>query len=394
MSTHLDQDPQITQSFQAYAELLGPINERSPQHQGFTEEEYLPAMQSPSVIKTEVEVNGEVVKVPQLAPVDSFEWLFDEYYQTHCPEEYDSGRLLHFTDFEGVEPGEEVKARVQQLAQEEGILVFDYPDSDPDYPDRIKSFLSGLGIETTDEPRLQHHDKRGREEPRTPTQTYYGGPVELRPGHIERETPISLKQAFDELVADGTIPESELTHGTTLETVIDGEDADIMHGFFAAAYDTIKDHPCAQALSPDEFRELMADESVYKIVYRNEKGKAESLCMLTTDLEGLTWVNADYYKKLYPEQYANEAVVWFPGIATNPDMEVSGRNLPKLVNLLAQLASYADYAPTVVFDTPDANKGFLDAYIESELAQGPYLDLKFKQLGMQKYGALKLQQAA
>lgn len=371
-----EHDPQTAHSFEAYVQLLQPLNDRTPQHQGLLAEEYSEAMANPSVIKTEMNIDGETVRVPQLAPVEAFEWLNSGYYKEHFPEEQETGRLMHYSDFLTLRPGEEVKQKLLELGKQNGVLVFDHPESDPGYEERVQSVLTELGLGIEDAQVLG-------------TQTYYAGPITFKREHEQREVPLSIHEAFHQLIAEGELDNEELINGTSAELVIEGEEADRMQEFFARAYEKISDHPCAQAFTPEEFKEMLTDERVTKIVYRKD-GVAEAMCMLTTNLEDLSWINSDYYKQRFPDQYEKREVVWFPGIATNPDFRVAGRGLPKLVELLGRATEKADYKPVLVYDTPDANKGLLDSYIERENARRPYVDVNFQELDVQRYVAYRL----
>jgi len=374
--TRIDQDPGLAQaSYGLYRSRLNGLNSDFPQHQGLGEEEFRAAIANPLVIKTEVEF-GERCVLPQLAPVTAFEWLHSPFYEEHFPAESAEGELLHFTDIPGVEPGEEVKERLERLARKSGALVFDYPSIDPQYPDRVKGLLGGLGIKSGDIETLG-------------TQTYYAGELSLKREHERRDAPLTYPEAFDELVARGEFDASESVNGTSLQRKVEGEEAERLYNFYEPAYATISDHPCTQALSPGEFREMLTDTRVAKVVYR-KNGIAETLCLVTNDLGSLTWINPEYYKKLYPEKYEKGQVVWFPGIATDPDPLVAGHNFPKIADLLTHLNEMGDNAIVVVFDAPDMNAGWLDQYIESEVNKTPYASIHFKTLGVQRYCAVKL----
>jgi hypothetical protein len=380
MSDLLEQDSaSVQRSFAAYEDFTREINDSHPQHQGLSEIELRHALANPSVIKTSVEVAGETVDLPQLSPVNEFEWLYTPFYEKHFPEQMGEGTLLHYTDFKGVEPGQAVKDKLTEMADKGGVLVFDYPDSEAETPSRILEQLEALGIEHEEVEMLGD-------------QTYFGGEIGLKREHESRDKPTFFVDTFNRLQEEGKIDPEAFTNGTVLQSVVDGEDADNLSRFYAEAYETISDCPCTQSLSPDEFREMLADPKIAKIVYRNE-GVAETMCLVTQDIEGLDWVNSDYYKKLYSQKAETGELIWFPGIATDPDPSKAGHNAPKIINLLASLSEEGDFAPVVVYDLPPLNNGFLDVVLDSYINSTPETGIAFQTLGAQKYGAVKLSRA-
>lgn len=366
----------IDRSFNMYGHLLGELDGTHPQHQGLTNDEFIRAIENPSVIKTTIESEGEKYSLPQLAPVSAFEWLHEPYFKNHFPEQMAENKVLHFTSFKNVEPSTEVKDKLRELAQKGGELIIDYRAADDSYPDDVKNFLTSIGIESEAEQLLG-------------TQTYFEGLVEFKRPHLKRPTHLTYAEAFADKVAAGEVSDVDYKDGTTLEMIVEGHEADVLESFYTDAYATISDHPCTQALNPEEFREMLENPEIAKIVTRRN-GVAQSLCLLTENLESLTWVNTDYYKKRHPEKYLNHQIIWFPGIATDPNPEVTGKNVPEIVGLLADLTERADNDPVVVFDLPDINTGFLDVYLEDSISKTPQLNLPIKSIAAQRYSAFKL----
>jgi hypothetical protein len=369
-------DPGTAASFDLYQRCMDPLNSNFPQRQGLDFEEFSYSYSDPSVVSTEIAVGDKKLRLPQLLPVAAFEWLKPEYYEKHYAQECADGKLLHFSDIPDIEPGEEVKSHLAALADKSGVIVFDYPSIDSEYPERVKETLEKAGAGISDIETI------GR-------QTYFAGQLSLKRPHTEKKRPLTFSEAFDELVAKNEFDTSEYHDGTSLQLEIKGEEAVKMYQFYSDAYDTISDHPCSQGLSPVEFQDMLIKPDVAKLVFRRN-GVAETMCLITNDLDSLTWINPDYYRRKFPEKSKKEQIIWFPGIATDPNPMKAGHNFPKLANLLAHLAEVGDNSMVVVFDTPDINTGFLDAYIEEEVGKTPYADIKFQQLGVQTYCAVKL----
>jgi hypothetical protein len=233
------------------------------------------------------------------------------------PAEVDAGALLHFADLRGVEPSDEVIRGIQALAAKNGILVFDYSSVEPDYPDRVQRVLETAGVQAGTIEELG-------------TQTYFAGDVHFKREHEQRKPHLSFTDAFEYMKENGLVSDDVYRNGVTVDAVVDGRDADVLYDLFFRAYGTISKHPCKQALGPEELRGMLSDRNIAKVVYRRD-GVAETVCLITNNIDELTWINPIYYQSNYPQKYANRQVVWFPGIATDPDPGKMGHNVPKII---------------------------------------------------------------
>lgn len=363
--------------FTAYSELLSGLNATHPQHQGFIEEaEFNNAASDPRTVSLELSKRGKSLLLPQLCSVDSFEWLNEDYYRGKFPTEFASGSLMHFMDFPGIPAGSLVRAKITDIATEDGVLVYDFPSTAQEVPSRIRHLVGELGLLVVDDQVLG-------------TQTYFAGKTHFKIPTISREIPLSFSEANAIFKARGDFDEAQYVDGTTMQDTVVGDEADRMFEFYSAAYAKISDHPCVQGLSPEEFRHVLDNPLIPKIIYRSG-GVAESLMLLTNNLDPLTWVNSGYYKEKFPEKYEKGKVTWFPGIATDPDPNKVGHNMPKLVGLAIKLMHIADNDFVVVFDTPDVNTEFLPAYLKQEIDKTPELGIDFETLGHQEYRAIRL----
>lgn len=412
-------DPTLHSQFQAYQEILAPLNEHHPQRQGFLLEEFADAIRDPAVITTEHRLeSGEEVRLPQMAPPEAFGWLHAPFYAERYPEEYARGDVMHFADLPGVKPGPEVEERIKQLADSGGILVFDYPDIDAEQPKRIIEYLQDLGVvsatDDTTEPPMPEDDKRqfvpalwrgwqtelellglpaGSIE-LLGKQTYHAGVVTLKRPHQARDPHLNYAQAFAEMVADGEVPEEQFVNGVSVQDVVEGEEADRLQEFYDGAYGTIADHPCEQGLTPEEFGKKLEDPGTSKTVFRRD-GVAESLCLTTEQLEKLTWVNSDYYyTDDFRSRFGEGAPTWYPGIATDPDPSVAGHNFGEIMAWFTKLSEKGDNNSVVVFDTPDVNTEFMPGAVGMFVNMSPEASIDFTVIGDQKYCAIRLASAA
>lgn len=363
------------EGYQTYTALIDSYARLSPQHQGLGAVEFHDALTNPAVSKTEVEVGGEIVAVPQLSPIEHSEWLNTDFYKKKFPDEMAGDNLLYFVDLPEVVPGSQVQSRLRELASKGGVLVFDYPDTDAEYPTRVHSLLESLGIEAP-EPEIIGN------------QTYFAGQTKL----IRKEYPLgplkSLDEAFAQMIEKGEYDTSQLENGASLQTIIAPEDAQHMLCFYEEAYEVLNDHPCRQGLSPEEFLHMMTEnEQVIKVVNKVE-GKIVALLLIDNNLDELSWVNSTYYKEEYSDKTRTGQAVCIPGLAADTNSNVSG-NTQEMINLIAELGEKANNDMLVVFDCCDMNTGFLDKFIDYMINQTPQASIAINPIAVQRYCAIK-----
>lgn len=370
-------DPTNNKSFEQYNRLFDRLNGEHPQRQGLLEEEYERAVLNPRTIATEFEVDNNVIEVPQLMDIDSLEWLNSDFYGSRFQDEMHSDRLWHYTDVPEVVPGDEVLTGLINLSKRGGVLVFDTPSCDPETQGRILTLLDSLGI------RYEQPQLLG-------TQTYFAGQVELTAEDATDDVgPLSLLDTYNHRLREGRVDEGDFFNGTTMQTIIDPVRAAELKRIYYDAYQVLNDHPCKQGLDPEEFHQILTeDDKMGKLVFTRD-GEIETLCLVENNLKKLSWVNSTYYKKKYPLRYENDQIVWFPGIATDPEKQ-GASNSQTMINLMAELAEEGGNAFLGVFDFCDVNTGFLDRVFEEWINAAPQTKIKLEPIADQKYWALKL----
>jgi hypothetical protein len=366
----------IDASYNFYEELLRGVNLAHPQHQGLRREEFNNALANPDVVKTHCVTEGMEVYLPQLTPVSQFQWLNAPVYSQKYPAAAESGNLLHLTLLTEIEPGLEVGARLQEMAKNEGVVVLDYPSIDPGYPSRVAEYLASLRIDIASVDELA-------------TQTYFAGHIQLKRKIADEESIDGIAAAFDKAKLDGDYDMSRVENGASIFRTIDLEQARHMNGFYEAAYRELNATEfCNQGIDSIEFLHMLVeDDTVIKVV-NSVNGEVVSLLLLDNDLNKLTWVNADYYKHKYPKKFEHGQVMWFPGLAANPN-KPGGMNTQVMVNLLAQLCEKGNNELLVVFDCGLINTGFLDVFLNAMINKTPETSIDIQPIAEQKYVALK-----
>lgn len=366
----------ISPDYAAYTVLTDEYAKKSPQHQGLTSVEFSEAVIDPTVYKTSVEIGEKHVSIPQLSPVEKNVWLNAEYYRKCFPDDYSAGNVMYYVDIPSVQPSEAVVSRVQELATSQGVLVFDYPDSDPAYPDRVRAVANAAGAEVQESLILGN-------------QTYFVGQTILKRITGPHNSPKTFYEAYEAAVQDGSYNLDQLENGPSVQKLIGDEDAQYMLTFYEDAYQALNDHPCEQGLSPQEFMDMMTkNEDVIKFVNKVD-GKITALCLLYNNLEDLSWVNPDFYQQNFGDKKASGQLMWFPGLAADPSSE-AGNNTQAIVNLIAQLVEKGGNEMLIAFDCCDMNTGFLDVFLENMINKTPQASMKIETIAVQKYCALRL----
>ena len=357
-------------TFGVYEDLMAHQNAISPQFQGLDSDEHYDAMTNPDVAFSYVEVESDnelvSVPVPQLSPVEVFPWLNKPHYENRFP----GAEIRHLQHFEGVQPSRMVGEEVLRVAQADGYIIFDYPESYADYPTILSGLLSSVGVEIEEVMEIG-------------TQTYFAGKIGLKNGVKESEPVRNMQDTFSEMQAGGI-----KTGKAKYESIIDPEQAVRMDGFYDDAFQVLNEHPCRQGLTTQEFLETMSNPQIAKLTYEVE-GETATVCVLGDDLDEYPWVNKGFYNESFPDEYTNKQILYFPALATDPDKQ-GERNTEKIVGLIAEMLERGNNEAIIAFDCCDVNVGMLDVFLEMMINDTPECSIKFETIGKQIYGAFKI----
>jgi hypothetical protein len=381
--------------FELYQQLMATLNTATPQRQGLSvESEFRDACLDPRTVLTSVITEGgQAVEVPQIADIDHFSWLNVEHYRKLFPDEASQGNLRCLLDTPNAILDPSSLDELRRLASENGVVVFDTTSARAGQEAVIFDMLKSHGL-VPEDAKLGKAQLIG-------TQTYFAGKIgfnEAGRKHGRRPNPLTIAEAYEEAVEHGVArPLSYDSAGRPIEgfdkvvlsRAVNPEVADYMNTFYAEAYESISEHPCRQGLDPDEFTEMaVRDHDIEKIMCLSGDAIPESLYLLCNDLSKLTWVNTEYYRKYYPKDYENGQLLWFPGIATNP--ETAGHNSEAIIQLIAELTDRGDNPSTVVFDCCDMNSAWLPAVLNGLINNTPQSTIDIQPIAKQEYWAVRL----
>lgn len=78
-----------------------------------------------------------------------------------------------------------------------------------------------------------------------------------------------------------------------------------------------------QALTDDEFRAELVEESVLKFVGRDSHDRPVAMAIMATDLSTLPWISPAFWQERYPEQFARNAIFYVGALLVAPEAQGS-----------------------------------------------------------------------
>ncbi len=363
------------EQFEAYRSLFSELRQTHPQRCELARREFDRAVEDEATVCGDVELDGIEVAVPQLVRVDVIDWLNADFFQRTYPEAHASGTLFHLTLWPDIDVPSDVLIALKDLAVRGGTLVLDGPSTGTwsvrTALDRLTGAL-GNGV-ISDQVLLG-------------TQTYWAGPLD-NPYIDASENPRSLSEAAHAIGRDAAT--ARRSSGSYLRLDLTEQEANSMFDLYAAAYEVLGDHPCAQGVTPEEFRHMMLHEpEMTKLVFQRD-GEVESICLITPQLDSLDWINTEFYQARFGDQFDSGRLHWYPAIATDPT-STGARNARSLVELIGELYEAALNPATILFDTPDVNSAFLPPYLEELINGLPHYEVRFEVIAEHEYHAVQL----
>lgn len=105
----------------------------------------------------------------------------------------------------------------------------------------------------------------------------------------------------------------------TIETVIDETTTEQFLELYRAAFDPLETLAAGrQALTDDEFRHEMCDETVLKFVGWDRRERPVAMAVISTDLDSVPWISPAFWRERYPEHAARGAIFYFGALLVSP----------------------------------------------------------------------------
>lgn len=367
-------------SFDGYRSTLSGYNSATPHAQGITDKgSFKQIVDDPNTLLAVDE--GEIV--PVLYDVDSADW----FNVDHIRKVTGTDRLmaLHTSpNLRDVVLTEEARALGGAFLSSGGLVVVSYPESDGDAHANSERLLSSLVPSVAS--RLQYVELGN--------QSYFQGEAvatdPTRWAEAREKTHALYADNPAAMIADAFFerPTTYLNNGINVRSYsqvplgLTGE----IYKFVEAAFAKINDHPCRQAWTETEFREIVEDtKSVVKVV-PEKAGSAVALLAFGTRLEDFPWVEPEYWSAA---DRASGKNLYFPTAARNP----SAAGAAALGSSIAHMSEViAEVGPGIKihFDTCDDNRDPLPKGIERAVERSGIHTLKFNEVANQVYGAFRV----
>lgn len=361
--------------FALYRELYSELRHTHPQRCELTRSEFDRAKAHTRTVCDTLSIGGTEVEIPQLVPIEVIEWLNEGYFASKYPEAHERGHLLHLSTWPGHEIGSRALDALADLGGKGAVIVVDGP---ADGSWSVRSSLALLA-RSVDAARPGDPELLG-------TQTYWSGPLS-NPHVVPSAIPIPLAQGARSIGRDSIAGGGATGAFSRLD--LSRSEAAAMYELYAAAYEVLGDHPCAQGVTPEEFLNMMLDDPrMSKLVFQRE-GIVQSICLITPDIASLDWVNLEFYSERFAGELESERLHWYPAIATDPT-SAGARNAVSIVELIGDLYEEVRNPARILFDTPDINSEFLPAYLEELINALPHYEVGFEVIGRHEYHAVRL----
>lgn len=120
--------------------------------------------------------------------------------------------------------------------------------------------------------------------------------------------------------APGTVTGRVTVERALPDDVID----DFWHAYTASMAPMAETAAARQLLFRAEFDEEMADPTILKYLGRDAEDRPVAMCWMTTNLEAIPWIGADFYAKQFPEHHARDAIYYFGEGIVRPDARRQG----------------------------------------------------------------------
>jgi len=368
----------LNTEYREYRQLTHPNAIDHPQRQGLSIDEYRDTLDHSDTVTTELNSTTGAIRVPLLAAIGQSAWNNTDFYDARYPNT--NVMQLYLPEEVSTNMGGD---QFKEGLKEQRVLMCEVPSMAVGGVEKAIDILRKNGAE------ILNIDLLG-------TQTYFEGKIQLNDPTGRREKPAKFIETFEAESAD---EESELftsnlkvdpINGTWLHETLPEDEVDVLYDFYDEAYKVLNDSPLRQGLDPEEFRSMIVEDKIAsKLVYR-QNGKPQTVFLATEDIDGLDWVNSEYYKNKFPEEYENQELLWYPGIATDPEAK-SLRNGEKIAHLMTRLGRLGGYEPRVLFDFCDFNVSIgLHQVFERWINSGGDTTVSFNEIADQKYYGITL----
>lgn len=382
LSPEAAENERLQKSAEHYRNLFDSY-QSGPQKEGLSAQEVIESLQDPDTVSIQIESDeGETVEVPLFVPLRYNEWLSDRFFEKTFGEDRE---VMYMSNIPGLYEDEaalnQLSKAIDQLEPRNPIVVTEHFDEEFDPMPKIQSIADMLGIEH------EHYSLTDSDE--LAGEWHYAGPVDSFK-ETGKES-MSLIDAYTQGVKEGRYPRIETNStGTKITDSIEDRDAiDRLWKLYEGPFHKLAEtNPVRASFTYEEFVDAMQDKNVIKSIYQ-EDGEVITFCFLQNDLDLCPWINQEYYKSKFPEEYESGQILYFPGIVTDEEKR-GGTYSGRVIDMITSITYDSGQEPVIIFECNDVSRHYIPKIVERVVNGSNKVQTEVQGVGAHLYQAIEL----
>lgn len=351
-----DFDTGQTSRFDYYSEILS-LDNASPQNIGLTREDYERAIFDPRTKIVNLLLNDETITCPILTPINNIPWYNADLIAESLPSNADIFYAPPIPNINSEKELIEVTTFLRDTLEDGGIVFFDSDRNNP-LP-RIEALFNS--IQKFDH-NLVIENIGGGEQERYLNQ-YIAKVSFERQDYPEIQMP--LHEVYQKMVNEGKLP-SEMSEGTSFVLHFEDNESDKIWSMYKKRFDELsKEHPVNAGFDEVEFKKILQDTEVVKVVNR-VNGEVSTLCIFLTDLKQCPWLNESYFIKNYSDEIDSGNFLIFLGIVTDENMQ-GNSYATDVVDLLTRVSWERNASTIITFECNEISQNITPILVKSAI---------------------------
>lgn len=304
------------------------------------------ALDDPRTIS--IEISGD--RLPVVVPIDLSRWYNVPYLRKH----FGTAKLYSYMypDLTDDSSKRKIYECIRQIVQDGGVILYGVERKDGAIYGDLAEELKVAGVVHT----------RWSTAPEGQERCLYQYDGIFVPGKIggrldEFRSTQPIHQVYGQAVNSGKIKFDPLD-GPAFAEVIQGQEADQLWKFYDASFKKLSNtHPILTGYSENDFRQMLADPTIAKLVYR-QKGNIVTMAFLLNGLQRCDWLDAEYYAQKYPAATLTNNHWVLPGIVTDEKRRGERLSVP-LLSLAAKVQAMTGSNAVISFECTEESMKYI-----------------------------------
>ena len=309
---------------------------------------------------------------PVLSPIRNS----TEYMPDYFTERYDEKTPIYYLSAPDLDAIVTSKASARELARhisdlkkEGAIIVFDEMDGQ-----KKAQALERLTREYAPDVRLTAEEFVDPKNDTSAASVHYTAIAERKGGQSSEAddsqfTIDKVRAQYRQLVANGEIVQDEASKTVLLDPELMNDTyrhggnqtvLDRMWDIYKQRFDwLIEENPSRGKQTAEEFKTMVLDPNTLTAAHM-VNGEIAAIAMFVGDIQACDWLRPDYYK----EQYGDETLLYFPGIASDESLKGSHFGL-NICNLLSKVVSSATSEVRLVWQCTNVSADYIPKIVHA-----------------------------